>query len=64
LIVNLFMTHYTSPAQAQTDKKLKFTSLLHHITPELLRASFLELKKRAAPGVDGETWRDYAVEFE
>jgi group II intron reverse transcriptase/maturase len=49
---------------AQKDKKLKFTSLLHHITPELLRASFLELKKLAAPGVDGETWRDYAVELE
>jgi len=49
---------------AQQDKKQKFTSLLHHITPELLRASFLALKKQAAPGVDGETWGDYAVEFE
>jgi RNA-directed DNA polymerase len=49
---------------AQKDKKLKFTSLLHHITPELLRASFFALKKHAAPGVDGETWRDYAVELE
>ena len=49
---------------AQKDKQLKFTSLLHHITPELLRASFLELKKHAAPGVDGEMWRDYAVEGE
>ena len=49
---------------AQKDKKQKFTSLLHHITPELLRASFLELKKQAAPGIDGETWRDYAVEIE
>ncbi len=49
---------------AQKDTKRKFTSLLHHITPELLRASFFELKKQAAPGVDGETWRDYAVEFE
>ena len=49
---------------ARKDKKLRFTSLLHHITPELLRASFFELKKQAAPGVDGETWRDYAVDFE
>lgn len=45
------------------DSKLRFTSLLHHITPELLRSSFFDLKKRAAPGVDGETWRDYAVDF-
>jgi group II intron reverse transcriptase/maturase len=49
---------------AQRDKKLKFTSLLHHITPELLRASFFDLKKQAAPGIDGETWRDYAVDLE
>lgn len=49
---------------ARKDKKLKFTSLLHHITPELLRASFFDLKKQAAPGIDGETWRDYAQDFE
>jgi hypothetical protein len=49
---------------AQKDKKLTFTSVLHHITPELLRASFFALKKHAAPGIDGETWRDYAVELE
>ena len=49
---------------AQKDKKLKFTSLLHHVTPELLRSSFLDLKRQAAPGVDGETWRDYAKDFE
>ena len=49
---------------ARKDKKLRFTSLLHHLTPELLRASFFDLKKQAAPGVDGETWRDYAMDFE
>jgi group II intron reverse transcriptase/maturase len=49
---------------ARKDRKLRFTSLLHHITPELLQASFFDLKKQAAPGVDGETWRDYAVDFE
>jgi len=49
---------------ARKDKKLKFTSLLHHLTPELLRASFFDLKKQAAPGIDGETWHDYAQDFE
>lgn len=49
---------------AQKDKKLKFHNLFSHLTPELLRASFLDLKKHAAPGVDGETWHDYAVDFE
>jgi hypothetical protein len=49
---------------AQRDKKCRFNNLLHHLTPELLRASFFELKKQASPGVDGETWRDYAKDFE
>jgi len=49
---------------AQQDKNLKFTSLLHHLTPELLRSSFFDLKKQAAPGIDGETWSDYAKDFE
>lgn len=49
---------------AQKDKKLKFTSLFHHITPELLRSSFFDLKKQAAPRIDGQTWSDYAEDFE
>jgi retron-type reverse transcriptase len=49
---------------ARKDRNLKFTGLLHHLTPELLRASFFDLKKHAAPGVDGETWRDYERDFE
>ena len=49
---------------AQKNKRLRFTSLLHHITPELLRASFFDLKKQAAPGIDDETWQDYAADFE
>jgi group II intron reverse transcriptase/maturase len=49
---------------AQKDTKLRFTSLLHHLTPELLRASFFDLKKQAAPGVDEQTWSDYAIDFE
>jgi len=49
---------------ARRDKKQKFTSLLHHLTADLLRASFFELKKQAAPGIDGETWGDYAIDFE
>jgi len=49
---------------ARRDKKQKFTSLLHHLTADLLRASFFELKKQAAPGIDGETWGNYAIDFE
>src|SRR3984893_11976583 len=45
---------------AKKDKKLRFTALLHHIyDPERLREAYFCLKKEAAPGVDGETWRHY-----
>jgi len=44
---------------ARERKKERFTALLHHINPELLEAEFFELKRQAAPGVDGVRWRDY-----
>ena len=37
----------------------KLTALLHHITTETLEAAYLALKRDAAPGVDGVTWREY-----
>jgi RNA-directed DNA polymerase len=49
---------------ARRDRRQKFTNLLHHLTVELLRASFFELKRQAAPGIDGERWEYYAVELE
>ena len=44
---------------ARRGKKEKFTSLLHHVDPEMLRMSFYALKRDAAPGVDGMTWDIY-----
>jgi retron-type reverse transcriptase len=44
---------------ARENKEIKFTTLLHHLTVDLLRESFYSLKKRAAPGVDGVTWQEY-----
>lgn len=38
---------------------MKFTTLLHHITASLLVESFYDLKRNAAAGVDGVTWREY-----
>jgi RNA-directed DNA polymerase len=49
---------------AKERKKEKFTALLHHLTVELLRQSFYALKRRAAPGVDGVTWREYEPSLE
>jgi len=50
--------------RAKTDKTCCFTALLHHITPELLRQSFYELNRKAAPGIDGVTWQAYEEQFE
>ncbi len=44
---------------AKRDKELRFTALLHHITPKLLVESFHALRHDAAAGVDAVTWRDY-----
>jgi retron-type reverse transcriptase len=50
---------------AAKDKKLRFTALLHHIyNLDTLRMAYFGLKKEAAPGVDGETWRHYGEQLE
>ena len=35
--------------EAARDKNLRFTSLMHHVTVDLLRDSFKALKRNAAP---------------
>src|ERR1700732_3974748 len=45
-------------------KQEKFTALLHHISVELLEEAFLELKMKAAAGVDGLTWDAYEADFD
>src|SRR5438309_7169113 len=50
---------------ASKDKEMRFTALLHHIyNLETLRMAYIRLKKEAAPGVDGETWRHYGETLE
>jgi RNA-directed DNA polymerase len=46
-------------AAKASGKEVRFTALLHHVTPQLLRDSFMQLKRDAAAGVDGVRWRDY-----
>jgi hypothetical protein len=43
---------------------MRFTALMHHITPPVLLRSFLHLKRAAVPGIDGVTWDDYAEGLE
>jgi len=44
---------------------LRFTALLHHIySTDTLREAYYGLKRNAAPGVDGMTWRRYGEDLE
>jgi RNA-directed DNA polymerase len=49
---------------ARQRKKERFTALFHHISLDLLRMAFLDLKRNAAPGVDGLTWQDYEADLD
>jgi RNA-directed DNA polymerase len=49
---------------ARQRKKEKFTALLHHISVETLEVAYYALKRKAAPGVDGVTWREYEADLE
>src|SRR5262245_22102931 len=49
---------------ARLRKEEKFTALLHHVNLDLLREAFLALKRDAAPGVDGMTWRAYEADLD
>ena len=50
--------------RARKNKQERFTNLLHHVTPGLLKDSFYALKRKAAPGADGMTWKEYEAGLE
>jgi group II intron reverse transcriptase/maturase len=50
---------------AKQNKEMKFTALMHHIYQiDTLQFAYSQLKRQAAPGVDGETWRHYGEALE
>src|SRR5881396_1781657 len=50
---------------ARRDRKQRFTALLHHgYAIEQLRAAYFALKREAAAGIDGETWRHYGEKLD
>jgi len=50
---------------AQKDRRQRFTALLHHVYDlGRLRQAYLALKRDAAAGIDGETWRHYGENLE
>jgi len=50
--------------KAKRDKRLKFTSLIHHINEDNLVKSYYELKKEKASGIDGVTVEEYGRDLE
>lgn len=51
--------------RAKVDKQMRFTTLMHHIyNIDMLRLSYLEIKRNAASGVDQETWETYGRKLE
>ena len=50
---------------AKKDRTMRFTALLHHgYHLDTLRPAYFSLKKEAAAGVDGATWRHYGETLE
>ena len=50
---------------ASRDKTLRLTTLWHHVYDVArLEESFYALKRKAAPGVDGQTWDAYEQDLE
>ena len=50
--------------RAKEKPEEKFTNLLSHVTPTLLKEAYERLQKKASPGVDGVTWEDYGARFD
>lgn len=48
---------------ASRDGKIRFTSLLHHVTLAVLEDAYRSLKRDASAGVDGMTWEAYGEDL-
>ncbi len=50
---------------ASNDRELRFTTLWHHVYDvRRLREAYFSIKRKASPGVDGQTWRQYGEALE
>lgn len=62
--VNVFTKLRRIARKARDNPQMVFTSLNHCLDLELLREAFRKTRKDGAPGVDGQTWHDYAANLE
>jgi len=45
-------------------KEARLTNVVQYVDEELLRLAFRSLRKQAAPGIDGQSYEDYAVNLD
>src|ERR1700730_4322650 len=50
--------------KAKLDRKARFTSLAHLLTPEFLQETWGKMNRRAAGGVDGQSAEQFGIELE
>ena len=50
--------------RAKLDRKARFTSLAHLLTPEFLKETWGKMNRRAAGGVDGKSAEQFGSELE
>ena len=48
---------------ARARKEARLTNVVQYVDEELLRLAFRSLRKQAAPGVDGQSYEDYATKL-
>ena len=49
---------------ARARKEAQLTNVVQDVDEELLRLAFRSLRKQAAPGVDGQSYEDYATNLD
>lgn len=49
---------------AKSDSKLRFTTLIHLLTPDFLKETWKQMNRRGASGVDGETTAEFSANLE
>jgi len=50
--------------KAKSNPKLRFTSLVHLLTPEFLTETWKQMNRRGASGVDGETTKEFEQDLD
>jgi RNA-directed DNA polymerase len=49
--------------KAVTDKEMRFTALMHHVSLQRLWRAYWDLSPKASPGMDGVMWEDYGQDL-